>query len=123
MREARADRRRPEVAMTTKLSEVQQRAAATFGSSDDAIYRMVARILAERGIDEADVLLDIGCGIGACAPLLRRIAGRITASMSCGTTHSRQTARSPRPTSMHRAGPYRMQPLTSRSPSRQSNTS
>jgi SAM-dependent methyltransferase len=54
----------------TDAAAVRERALASQGTSDQAIYRMVARILAERDVQQADVLLDVGCGIGALRPFV-----------------------------------------------------
>ncbi len=43
---------------------VEERALASAGRSDTAIYRMVARALAERGVEGRRVI-DVGCGHGA----------------------------------------------------------
>ena len=48
---------------TTNASNVIQRATESLGSSSDAIYRMVARVLA-RNAGRNGTLLDMGCGRG-----------------------------------------------------------
>ena len=48
----------------TDTPSVEERALASEGRSEDAIYRMVARALAARGVEGGRVI-DVGCGHGA----------------------------------------------------------
>jgi 2-polyprenyl-3-methyl-5-hydroxy-6-metoxy-1,4-benzoquinol methylase len=54
--------------------EVEIRARLSLGTSDDAIYQMVARALSERGIS-GKVFVDVGCGTGQ---LWRYVGSRFT---------------------------------------------
>jgi 2-polyprenyl-3-methyl-5-hydroxy-6-metoxy-1,4-benzoquinol methylase len=50
--------------------EVETRARQSLGTSDAAIYEMVVKALAERGIS-GRMLIDVGCGKGQLRPFLR----------------------------------------------------
>jgi len=47
----------------TELSNVEVRARMSHGTSSDAIYEMVARVLRGRSV-QGDILIDVGCGQG-----------------------------------------------------------
>lgn len=49
---------------------VEERARASQGTSDAAIYEMVARVLGEREV-VGEILLDVGCGTGGLWPFVR----------------------------------------------------
>jgi 2-polyprenyl-3-methyl-5-hydroxy-6-metoxy-1,4-benzoquinol methylase len=55
-------------------ASLDARARQSLGSSDEAIYRMVARVLEARGIS-GGTLVDVGCGGGG---LWRALAGRFS---------------------------------------------
>lgn len=52
-----------------RLTETEQRALLSAGSSNSAIYRMVARALKRRGV-RGECIVDVGCGSGKLYPYL-----------------------------------------------------
>ena len=51
---------------------LEDRARQSLGSSSEAIYSMVARVLAERHA-VGDLLVDVGCGVGNLRPYVRHM--------------------------------------------------
>lgn len=56
-------------------SRVEERARASLGQSEAAIYEMVAVALKERGI-KGEMLVDVGCGVGNLWPFVRQYFAR-----------------------------------------------
>jgi 2-polyprenyl-3-methyl-5-hydroxy-6-metoxy-1,4-benzoquinol methylase len=57
------------IAAADTYQSLEARARQSRGSSEDAIYRLVSRVLEER--QATGVLLDIGCGVGRLWPFVR----------------------------------------------------
>jgi 2-polyprenyl-3-methyl-5-hydroxy-6-metoxy-1,4-benzoquinol methylase len=61
--------------VTSATPDLETRARLSGGTSSSAIYRMVAKVLAERAI-QGGVLIDVGCGAGGLRPYVKERCAR-----------------------------------------------